>query len=289
MCLCLVLPQIFIVTGKTIPDMNALEKIIAANKINKFICVGLDTDPAKLPESIRKESNPVLEFNRRIIDATKDFAAAYKLNFAFYESEGLNGLMNLEKTMKFIPGNVLTIGDAKRGDIGNTSKKYAESVYDQLGFDSATLHPYMGFDSVSPFLEYDQKLNFILALTSNPGADDFEKLQLSDGMFLYQKVINNIKKWNVKNNCGIVFGATKIDELKSNMLIIDELPVLLPGVGAQGGNLEDIVETFLENGRRNYLINISRGIIYKDSSAEFDKIANLEIIKLNASIDKILA
>lgn len=285
----MVLLQIFIVTGKTILDMNALQKLIAANKINKFICVGLDTDPAKLPISIRKESNPVLEFNRRIIDATKDFTAAYKLNFAFYEAEGLNGLMNLEKTLEYIPDNIITIGDAKRGDIGNTSKKYAESIYDQLGFDSVTLHPYMGFDSVSPFLEYDHKLNFILALTSNPGADDIEKLQLSDSMFLYQKVINIVKKWNVKNNCGIVFGATKIDELKTNMSLIDELPVLLPGVGAQGGRLEDIVEVFQEKTRKNYLINISRGIIYKDSSAEFDKAANLEITKLNFSIDKILS
>lgn len=268
--------------------MSALEKLIFKNQKKKFICVGLDTDLKKLPEAVLKEKNPVLEFNKRIIEATKDHAAAYKLNFAFYEADGLNGFKNLERTLKFIPGNILTIGDAKRGDIGNTSQMYAYSVFDVFGFDAITLHPYMGFDSLSPFLEYSEKLNFILALTSNPGANDFEKLQLKDGKQLFQKVIESVRHWNEKRNCGIVFGATNIEELTENLNLIDNLPVLLPGVGAQGGNLEDVVESFKKNSRGNYLINVSRGIIYKDSSDNFDKTAFNEIKKLNSLVKKIL-
>lgn len=268
--------------------MSALEKLIFKNQKKKFICVGLDTDLKKIPESLLREKNPIIEFNRRIIEATKDLAAAYKLNFAFYEADGLNGLKNLEKTLKYIPENILTIGDAKRGDIGNTSKMYAASIFDKFGFDAITLHPYMGYDSLSPFIEYSEKLNFILALTSNPGADDFEKLRLKDGTYLFQKIINSVKQWNEKRNCGIVFGATNIEELTENLNLIDNLPVLLPGVGAQGGKLEDVVEAFKKSARTNYLVNISRGIIYKDSSENFDKSAFDEIKKLNSLIKKSL-
>lgn len=269
--------------------MNALEKLVNANAQNKFICVGLDTDKKKLPQTILSESNPILAFNKLIIEATKEFAAAYKLNFAFYESEGLEGFRNLVKTIELIPENILTIGDAKRGDIGNTSEMYAKSVFQVLGFDSITLHSYMGYDSVEPFLEYEDKMNFILALTSNSGADDFEKLKLSDDSLLYQKVISSVKKWNVKDNCGIVFGATKIEELKENLELIGELPVLLPGVGAQGGSLNDVVLTFKSANRENYLINISRGILYKDNSAKFDISARNEIENLNSCVRNILS
>jgi orotidine-5'-phosphate decarboxylase len=268
--------------------MKALEKLIDINSQNKFICVGLDTDLKKLPEAVLSESNPILVFNKRIIEATKEFAAAYKLNFAFYEAEGLSGIKTLEKTLEFIPDNILTIGDAKRGDIGNTSEMYAKSVFKVFGFDSITLHAYMGYDSVKPFLDYDNKMNFILALTSNSGADDFEKLKLIDGSYLYQKVISSVKKWNQKNNCGIVFGATKIEELKENLALIGDLPVLLPGVGAQGGSLEDVVLTFKSVKRKKYLVNISRGILYKDNSAQFDKTARKEIENLNLSVKNIL-
>jgi orotidine-5'-phosphate decarboxylase len=269
--------------------MKALEKLVDANSKNKFICVGLDTDLKKLPEAVLSESNPILVFNKRIIEATKEFAAAYKLNFAFYEAEGFDGIKTLEKTLELIPDHILTIGDAKRGDIGNTSEMYAKSIFKIFGFDSITLNPYMGYDSVKPFLEYDNKMNFILALTSNSGADDFEKLKLIDGNYLYQKVIGSVKKWNEKNNCGIVFGATKIDDLKENMKLIGDLPVLLPGVGAQGGSLEEVVLTFKSVKRENYLVNISRGILYKDSSAKFDITARKEIEYLNLSVKNILS
>ena len=269
--------------------MKALEKLVDANSQNKFICVGLDTDLKKLPEAVLSESNPILVFNKRIIEATKEFAAAYKLNFAFYEAEGFDGIKTLEKTLELIPDHILTIGDAKRGDIGNTSEMYAKSIFKIFGFDSITLNPYMGYDSVKPFLEYDNKMNFILALTSNSGADDFEKLKLIDGNYLYQKVIGSVKKWNEKNNCGIVFGATKIDDLKENMKLIGDLPVLLPGVGAQGGSLEEVVLTFKSVKRKNYLVNISRGILYKDSSVQFDITARKEIENLNLSVKNILS
>lgn len=268
--------------------MKAIQKLTSANENNKFVCVGLDTDVNKLPQSILKEKNPVLEFNRRIIEATKEYAAAYKLNFAFYESEGIDGLKNLEETVKLIPPHLVTIGDAKRGDIGNTSRMYAKSVFDVFGFDSITLHPYMGYDSVSPFLEYDDKLSFILTLTSNPGADDIEKIKLHDNQFLYQKIIELVNNWNKKQNSGIVFGATKLQELNDNLSLIKDLPVLLPGVGAQGAKFEDVIHTFKNAGRKNYLINVSRGIIYKDSSDEFDKQANKEILNMNSSAHKIL-
>ena len=165
--------------------MTALEKLRAANRHGKYICVGLDTDPAKIPGFLSNEENPVLEFNKRIIDATKDLAAAYKINFAFYERDGYNGIRNLKDSLSFIPENLLTIADAKRGDIGNTASMYAKSVFEFFGVDSVTVNPYMGGDSVQPFLASVDKLVFMLALTSNPGSADFEKLKLKFEIFVH--------------------------------------------------------------------------------------------------------
>ncbi|RPI71495.1 MAG: orotidine-5'-phosphate decarboxylase, partial [Ignavibacteriales bacterium] len=218
--------------------MNALDKLKKKNTEGKFICVGLDTDLEKIPHHLHSLNDPILEFNKKIIEATSDYAAAYKINFAFYEKLGSEGFDILFKTKEFIPKNILTIADAKRGDIGNTSKYYADAVFNYFGFDSITVNPYMGGDSVKPFLEFEDKLIFILALTSNPGADDFEKLLLKDGSFLFQEVIKKVNDWNNQNNCGIVFGATKIHELKENITSFGKLAVLLPGVGAQGGSLD---------------------------------------------------
>jgi len=267
--------------------MTALEKILNKNGEGKFICVGLDTDVSKIPIFLQHEKNPALIFNKLIIDATKDFAAAYKINFAFYEKNGIKGIEELEKTIELIPKEVLTIADAKRGDIGNTSKMYAASVYDHFGFDSITLNPYLGKDSLDPFLDYTEKLNFILVLTSNPGANDFEKLELKNGGYLYQSVLNKVNEWNSKKNCGIVFGATKIDELKSNINNFSHLSVLLPGVGAQGGSLEDVVSVFKSNKRENYFVNVSRGIIYKSNGENFAEAAKEELIKLNRIVSEI--
>ena len=185
--------------------MKATEKLNLANKQRKFICVGLDTDVKKMPAILSSSKNPVIDFNKKIIELTKDLAAAYKLNLAFYESEGKVGLNNLEETLSFIPDDVLIIADGKRGDIGNTSHLYARSIFDHFKFDSATLNPYMGKDSLDPFLSYSEKLNFILVLTSNTGSEDFQKQRLQNGEFLFQNVLKKIHSWNSNLNCGIVF------------------------------------------------------------------------------------
>lgn len=268
--------------------MNAFEKLTYQNSKSKFICVGLDPDLQKIPKHLLFAEDPIYEFNKVIIEETAELAAAYKLNFAFYENDGINGFETLLKTIKLIPSDVLIIGDAKRGDIGNTSKMYAHSIFDYFKCDAVTLHPYMGNDSINPFLEYQDKLNFILALTSNPGAEDFEKLKLEDGSFLYQKIIKTVRNWNKRNNCGIVFGATKLEELKENISSFGELPVLLPGVGVQGGSLVDVVNCFINAGKNNFLINSSRGIIYKDNSAKFGEAARQELISLNSKINGLL-
>lgn len=261
--------------------MKALEKLLRKNEELKFVCVGLDTDLNKIPKYLLNEKEPVLEFNKSIIDATKNFAAAYKINFAFYEALGSQGFELIKKTLELIPDDILTIADAKRGDIGNTSEMYAKSVFEHFGFDSITLHPYMGEDSIQPFLNYSDKLNFILALTSNQSSVDFEKQILSDGTFLYQKIISSVNQWNKNKNCGIVFGATNLDELKLNIRSFSDLTVLLPGVGAQGGSFEDVLKVFHNQNRKNFIVNISRGIIYLSSDKNFSRLAEKEIQRLN--------
>lgn len=269
--------------------MTALEKLSTANNSGKFICVGLDSDENKIPAHLKAADNPVLEFNRAIIESTSEHAAAYKINFAFYERKGPNGLKILENTMKYLPSNILSIADAKRGDIGNTSTMYAKSIFDYYKFDAVTLHPLMGYDSLESFFSYTDKLNFILALTSNSGSEDFEKLKLENGRFLYQEIIEKVKVWNVKNNCGIVFGATNSGELFENVDSFELLPVLLPGVGTQGGSLEDVVNAFKSAGRKNFLVNVSRGILYKSNFEDFAFTAKDEIISLGNKIYSILS
>ncbi|NNG26642.1 MAG: orotidine-5'-phosphate decarboxylase, partial [Ignavibacteriaceae bacterium] len=266
--------------------MSALQKLENKNNEGRFICVGLDTDINKIPDHIKMDVNPVVSFNKAIVEATKDNAAAYKINFAFYEKDGSAGINNLEKTLSSIPDDVLVIADVKRGDIGNTSKMYAKSIFESLSFDASTLNPLMGKDSLDPFLHYSDKLHFILALTSNPGANDFEKLQLSDGSFLYQKIISKVQEWNKEKNCGIVFGATNSVELSENIELFEDLPVLLPGIGAQGGRLQDVIELFKSLERKNYLINVSRGIIYKSNGDDFDAQAGSELENLNNQINE---
>ena len=268
--------------------MNAIQKLDSANKSGKFICVGLDTDPKKLPAHLHTLKKPVIEFNKRIIESTKDAVAAYKLNLAFYESEGIAGLENLEETLSIIPDTILTIADGKRGDIGNTSDLYARSIFDHFKFDSATLNPYMGQDSLEPFLVHKEKLFFILSLTSNVGSTDFQKQQLNNGNFLYQEVIRKIHTWNQNSNCGIVFGATNLTELKENLLLIDELPMLIPGVGAQGGSLQDVTTTLFAAKKYSFIINVSRGIIQKSLGEDFEEAAKNELLSLNQTIARLL-
>ncbi len=268
--------------------MNAQQKLLTRLQKGYHICVGLDTDISKIPMYLHSEENPIVKFNRIVIDNTAEYAAAYKINFAFYEKDGAAGFENLLKTLEFIPDDVLVIADAKRGDIGNTSDMYALSVFNHFNFDAVTLNPYMGHDSLLPFLNYNDKINFILALTSNKSSTDFEKQKLTDGTFLFQKVIDNVNKWNINNNCGIVFGATNLEELKANISSFKDLFVLLPGVGAQGGSLQDVVNTFSLNNKINFLINISRSLLYIDKTTEFGKKIKLEMKRLTFEVLELL-
>jgi len=260
--------------------------ITASEKLNKklkdrlHICVGLDPDINKIPTHLLKYADPLFEFNKAIVEVTKDITAAYKLNFAFYEAAGIKGWKTLEKTVKLIPDDVLIIADAKRGDIGNTSEMYAKSIFEHFNFDAVTLNPYMGFDSIKPFQNYSEKISFILALTSNFTSSDFEKEILTDNSFLFQKVIKKAKEWNKFNNLGIVFGATNTEELKSNINSFDDLFVLLPGVGAQGGDLEAIVKTFPVS-NNNFLINISRSLIYAGTGNDFIYAVRKKLLEYN--------
>ena len=236
--------------------MTALEKLEYKNREGKFICVGLDTDAERIPQHLRNKKESIFEFNRQIIETTVDNCSAYKINLAFYECYGLDGLKQLEKTLEIIPSNILTIGDAKRGDIGNTSRMYAKSI--------------------------------ILALTSNKGADDFEKLKLKDERNLYQLIIEKTNEWNASNNCGLVFGATQTEELKENFHLFNQMPVLVPGVGAQGGSIEDVMRFFSKRDNMRLIINVSRGIIYKDNTENFADAAGEELKRLNNIVTKIL-
>jgi len=268
--------------------MKAADKIIQNNNAGKFICIGLDPDINKIPKHLLSYPSPITAFNKSIIEETSEYAAAYKLNFAFYESLGSRGFDIIEETLSFIPNHILTIGDAKRGDIENTSKMYAKSVFEHFNFDSVTVNPYMGKDSIDPFLQYFDKLVFFLTLTSNPGSADIEKLILKSGRFLFQEVITKINHWNQFNNCGLVFGATQNLELQDNINLFNGMPVLLPGIGEQGGNIDEIFSIFNNAGRKNFIINISRGIIYKDDSVNYSKAARNEILLLNRRIGKII-
>ncbi|RJP67798.1 MAG: orotidine-5'-phosphate decarboxylase [Ignavibacteriales bacterium] len=268
--------------------MNAQQKLLARLKKGNHICVGLDTDISKIPMYLHSEENPIVKFNRIVIDNTAEFAAAYKINFAFYEKDGAAGFDNLLKTLEFIPDDVLVIADAKRGDIGNTSDMYALSIFNYFNFDAVTLNPYMGHDSLLPFLNYNDKINFILALTSNKGSADFEKQKLADGTYLFQKVIESVNDWNANKNCGVVFGATNLEELKDNITSFKDLFVLLPGVGAQGGSLQEVVKAFSEKNNINFLINISRALLYLDKTTEFGKKIKLEMTRLNSEVLELL-
>ncbi len=268
--------------------MTAQEKLYGKISAGNHVCVGLDSELNKIPGYLRRNDNPILEFNKIIIENTYREAAAYKINFAFYEKEGSKGLETIHQTLELIPKDVLAIADAKRGDIGNTSQMYAQSIFEHFNFDAITLHPYMGFDSLSPFLEYKNKINFILALTSNSGSADFEKQKLKTGKYLYQHVIEKVNEWNKDLNCGIVFGATNINELNANIGTFQNMPVLLPGVGAQGGSLEEVGKIFSNNEKMNFLINISRALIYADESENFGLKVHQTINDYNKALQSII-
>lgn len=239
-----------------------------------FLCIGLDVDLNKIPKFLLEEEDPIFAFNKAIIDATQHLAVAYKPNLAFYEAQGLKGWKALEKTITYLNENfpwIFTIADAKRGDIGNTSGMYAKAFFEDLKFDSVTVAPYMGKDSVEPFLAYENKHTVLLALTSNMGAYDFQTQKL-DGEELYKKVIQTSRTWKNGQNLMYVVGATKAEYLKEIRKIIPENFLLVPGVGAQGGSLKEVCEYGM-NRNVGLLINASRAIIYASEGADFAEAA----------------
>lgn len=241
-----------------------------------YLCVGLDTDPRKLPYHLRTETDPVFTFNKAIIDATADVAVAYKPNIAFYEAQGPRGWESLQKTLDYIPKNCFTIADAKRGDIGNTSDLYARTFFDPqaagLSFDSVTVAPYMGSDSVLPFLAYPEKWVILLALTSNPGSADFQRQQIQHGssanQALFEAVIRTAQTWATPDQLMFVVGATQTDELAQIRKLAPDNFLLVPGVGAQGGSLADVSRLGLTKSG-GLLVNASRSILYASDGADF--------------------
>ncbi len=253
-----------------------------------YLCVGLDSDLDKIPVHLLKYEDPIFEFNKQIIDATRDLCVAYKPNLAFYEANGYKGWKSLEKTMQYIGNQHFTIADAKRGDIGNTARKYAEAFFTTLNFDAITVAPYMGEDSVKPFLDFKNKWVILLALTSNLGAIDFQ-MTIQDGKNypLYEKVIHKAVKWSNPDNMMFVVGATQANYFQKIRAIVPEHFLLVPGVGAQGGSLNDI-STWAKNDLIGLLVNSSRGIIYADKSENFAHFARLEAKKIQSEMQNYL-
>lgn len=263
---------------------NELINTIRTKK--SFLCVGLDTDIKKIPQHLQNEEDAIFKFNKAIIDATLPYAVAYKPNLAFYESAGINGLIQLKKTMDYINGldrKVFTIADAKRGDIGNTSQQYAKAFLDPAGdfnFDSLTVAPYMGEDSVTPFTVYEGKWVILLALTSNKGAFDFQYIEAQDEKkHLFEKVLETSQKWGNPENMMYVVGATKADMLTAVRNIVPDSFLLVPGVGAQGGSLSEVCKYGLTKDC-GLLVNSSRGIIYASNGEDFAERAAEEARKL---------
>lgn len=250
--------------------MTTQQLVEQIHKKQSFLCIGLDTDLEKIPPHLLSEEDPLFAFNKAIIDATHHLCVAYKPNTAFYEAYGIKGWQALEKTIKYLNENypeIFTIADAKRGDIGNTSTRYAKAFFEELGFDSVTIAPYMGKDSVEPFLAFDNKHTILLALTSNEGAFDFQT-NMVDGMELYKKVLKTSLTYKNAQNLMYVVGATKASFLEDIRTIIPDSFLLVPGVGAQGGSLKEVCHYGM-NKQIGLLVNSSRGIIYASKSENF--------------------
>ncbi len=264
--------------------------------LKSLLCVGLDSDPEKIPDVFSEYQNPVVEFNRAVIRATSDVAVAYKLNTAFYEARGIAGFHDMEKTLGSIPDACMTIADAKRADIGNTSKMYAQAFFDHWSFDALTIAPYMGFDSLEPFFAYKEKLLFVLCLTSNEGSVDFEEQVMQNGTPLYRSVLGKVASWSSNGNGGVVVGATKSGLLADIRGSAPELFMLIPGVGAQGGSLEDAVHYGVDSNRQSALINVSRTLIYPaapdagsfSSIDDYERAVAVEALKIHDGMMRVL-
>jgi len=242
-----------------------VEQILAKQS---YLCVGLDTDIEKLPAHLHKTKEGVIAFNKAIIDATAPFCVSYKINTAFYESQGVKGWEAMEATLAHIPNTHFTIADAKRGDIGDTSAQYAKTFFEVLPFDAITVAPYMGKDSIDPFLAYQNKCTIVLGLTSNEGSKNFEQQKLTSGQFLYESVLEQVASWGTTDQLMFVVGATKAEDFTSIRKIIPHHFLLVPGVGAQGGSLSEVTK-YGKNKEVGLLVNASRAIIFASSGTDF--------------------
>jgi len=267
--------------------MNRTDLFSQIKKKSSYLCVGLDTDINKIPRHLLDFKDPIFEFNKQIIDATHDLCVAYKPNIAFYEALGPQGWESLQKTIEYIPKECFTIADAKRGDIGNTSSLYAKAFFETMNFDSITVAPYMGEDSVKPFLEFKGKWVILLAHTSNPGSADFQLLRTSTGNLLYEDVILHSQKWGNADNMMYVVGATHPDKMEGIRKLAPDHFFLVPGIGAQGGSLEEISKTGL-NKECGLLVNSARAIIYASADKDFAAEARREAFKVQVEMKALL-
>jgi orotidine-5'-phosphate decarboxylase len=263
--------------------MTKAELIKQIRLKKSFLCVGLDPDLDKLPPHLLETEDPIFEFNKAIIDATKDLCVAYKPNTAFYECHGVKGWESLEKTINYIPKDCFIIADAKRGDIGNTSSYYAKTFFETLPCDAVTVAPYMGSDSVKPFLDFEGKWVILLALTSNQGSLDFQFTE-SEGTKLYEKVLKKAQEWGTDEQLMFVVGATRAEEIAKVRALAPNNFFLVPGVGAQGGSLDEVVK-YGANDECGLLVNSSRGIIYASRGEDFAIAANGEALKIQSEME----
>jgi orotidine-5'-phosphate decarboxylase len=267
--------------------MNRKELFQLIKKKRSFLCIGLDTDIKKIPAHFLTADDPVFEFNKQIIDATHSLAVAYKPNLAFYESLGSKGWDSLEKTVnhiRLVTSDIFIIADAKRGDIGNTSAMYAKTFFDTYDFDGVTLAPYMGLDTVSPFLEFDGKWSIVLALTSNKSATDFQYIQDDNKKYLFENVLETAQTWGSNDQIMFVVGATKADALNNIRKIAPDNFLLVPGIGAQGGSLQEVAKYGM-NDHCGLLVNSSRGIIYASTEEDFAEVAREKAAELQEEME----
>ena len=268
--------------------MTRSELIYQVKQKKSFLCVGLDSDINKIPSFLLDYEDPVFEFNKRIIEATEDLCVAYKPNIAFYESRGQKGWESLRKTWEILPKNCFSIADAKRGDIGNTANMYAQAFFDEkesgLGFDSITVAPYMGKDSVAPFLEFPGKWAIVLALTSNVGGLDFQLIEDKRGLMLFEQVIEKVNTWGNLENLMYVVGATRGESFSIIRKHAPDHFLLVPGVGAQGGNLQEVCENGM-NADCGLLVNATRSIIYASNGEDFADVARAEALRLQQEME----
>lgn len=255
--------------------MTAIEKYNQrADAVNSLLCIGLDSDYDKIPDTYKKSALPQVDFNRHIISQTAQYATAYKFNIAFYEARGADGIKELTVSVDYLRDlhpNILTICDAKRSDIGNTSKAYAQAIFDEIGFDAVTLNPYLGRDALMPFLDYKDKACIILCRTSNAGSGEFQCLEV-DGKPLWHIVAERVAtEWNSNNNCMLVVGATYPEEMAQIRQSVGDMPFLVPGIGAQGGDVSAVMQAGLNSQNKGLIINSSRGIIFSDDPAQSAK------------------